>query len=635
MDIWVVAAAAGAGYLAKYWQRISRDKEDISDFNEPQSPSLIERIRDKACPIKKLSRKRSEIGKGDHSDEILPETSSRDGFIGREVTENSALNHKHGIGRHDDGSSMFSPEFRDDLSGIPEDGTWELGAPSKKSQRSRRLHLKGINPRNSLDSCLMAQMHREQAEVEEYLLTPLSSPCTPSLRPFLVSDGKRIISKPSGEFMGRLHKKFPLKADNDVVGVPCLPQINAGDCSKQKLNDKSRMEKSQFISKRMQFDTQAGLSNGQALFCLGMSIGILSTIIANKVELEKLKFSLGQSESLVEDLQEELEMKDALTVKELVNNDDLQDVYGVLSSNEKTDGCSNKADMSSLLRYADEEPVCLKKDASISNIEAELEAELERLELCMNGSFMSSELNQGFDQDLIAELVHGELQVDDLRGKSSSEPTIDRGSHSTPTPIQQSAQGGVSPHELSLRLHDVIQSRLEEKIMELETELAKSHNQINHLIAERSNCWRDVSNSGSSSLRCSPRSTETRSPISQPLVMNLSGDALNAYNEAFEELNKVKRPGDKPFQILTESPDKQSVEDRQTWLGGRREEAVPISITGIPSSEDSTDDCRDSDGDNDDDDDMMLIMQIVEKARQGSPAILRAQRAMVSLNRDH
>ncbi|XP_074277887.1 uncharacterized protein LOC141601496 [Silene latifolia] len=630
MDIWVVAAAAGAGYIAKYWQHISGDKEDVSELNEPQIPSLIERIRDKTCPIKKLSRKRSEICNGD---EILSETSRR------EVTSHSTWNHEQGIGRHEDGSfpseSMFSAEFRDDMSGIPEDSTWELGAPSKKSQRSsRRLHLQYINPHNSLDSCVMAQMHKEQAEIEEYLLTPLSSPCTPSLRPFLVSDGKRIISRPNGKFMGRLHEKVPPKADNDVIGVPCLPQINAVDCSTQKINDKSRMEKSHLSSNIMQFDTQAVLSNGQARFCLGMSIGILFTIIANKVELEKLKFSLRQSESLVEDLQEELEMKDALIVEELVNDDDLLDVHGVLSSNEKPDGFSNKADMSSLSRYADEKSACLKEDASISNIEAELEAELERLELCMKGSIMSSELNQGFDQDLIAELVHGELQIDVLRGRSSSEPTVDRGSHSTPTPIRQSAQDGVSPHELSLRLHDVIQSRLEEKIIELETELAKSHNQINHLLVERSNYLRDVSNSGSSSSKCSPRTRETRSPISQPLVMNLSGDALDAYNEAFEELNKVKRPGEKPFQIRVESPNKQNMEDKHTWLAGRREEAVPISITGIPSSEDSTDDCYDSDGDNDDDD-MMLIMQIVEKARQGSPAILRAQKAMVSLNRDH
>ncbi|KAK9748148.1 hypothetical protein RND81_02G039300 [Saponaria officinalis] len=638
MDLWVVATAAGAGYLAKYWQHISRDKEGSSGStsektfpDEPQSPSLIDRIRDKTCPIKKLSRIREE---GDHSGDILSETLRRDGLIGTDASSCSVLNHELDVGIRDNGS--FSREFRNekkfqlygggygildaDMSSIPEDSTWKTEAASEKSPRRSRLHLQSVKLRNALDSCLMAQMHRERAELEEYLLTPLSSPCTPSLRPFLVSDGKRIISRASGDFMGRLHTNIHRKADSDVVGVPHLPKINASDCSKQKFNHKKRMGRLRCSSNVMQFDTQAGFSSGQAVFCLGISVGILSTIISNKVELENLKVNLKQSEHLVEDLQEELEMKDSLTVKELVSNDYSQDIHEISSINEKMVVVSNQEDMDVLLRYADEESVCQKKDESMSNIEAELEAELQRLEMSMKGSTLSSELNQGFDEDIIAELVQGELQADTVRRRSSSEPTIDRGSNSTSTLTPHSAKDCVSPRELSLRLHEVIQSRLESRIIELETELAKNQNHIKHLLSEKSNYWRDFPNSGSSSSRCSPR---------EPLVMNLSGDALDAYNEAFDELNKVTEKEDEPSEIRGDGH-RQSEDERNMWLAGKREEAVPISITGIPSSEDSP--MYSDDGDDGEDDDMLLIMQIIEKARQGSPAILKAQKAMVSLN---
>ncbi|KAL9239456.1 hypothetical protein vseg_013776 [Gypsophila vaccaria] len=643
MDLWVVATAAGAGYLVKYWQNILRDKEGSSGFaseeypDEPQSPSLIERTRDKTCLTKKLSRIREGVDKGGGSSEFFSETLRRGDSIGTEVASCSGLNQELDVGTCGDGSlpsqSVFSREFRNEekFQQYGDDYEMEMEAARKKSQRRSRLHLQSVKPRNALDSCLMAQMYRERLEVEEYLRTPLSSPCTPSLRPFLVSDGKRIISQASGDFMGGLYTYVHPEAYSDVVGVPYLPQVNASDCSKQNFNRKNRIGKLPYSSNMMQFDTPAGLSSGKAVFCLGVSVGVLSTIIANKGELEKLKVSLKQSEHLVEDLQEELEMKDSLTVKELVSNDYSQDINGTVSVNEMTDVFSDQADMNEL-RYADEESVRLKKDESLSNIEAELEAELQRLELSMKGSTLSSEWNQEFDEDITAELVHGELQADTVPRRSSSEPTIDRGSNSTSTQTPHSAKDCVSPRELSLRLNEVIQSRLESRIMELEAELAKGQNHIKQLLSERRNYWRGFSNSGSSSSRCSPRA---------PLVVNLSGDALDAYNEALDELNRVQDQEEKPSSIRGDGhfQNKESMtEDGQTgshggsnmWLAGKREEPVPISITGIPSSEDSP--IYNDDGGDNEDDDMLLIMQIVEKARQGSPAILKAQKAMVSLN---
>ncbi|KAL9227318.1 hypothetical protein vseg_003020 [Gypsophila vaccaria] len=669
MDLWVVAAAAGAGYIAKHWQSIFRDSDESLGFkfgrdfaDDPESSSLIKRSRDETCSF--TTGDVSGVGK-----------LTRDGLIGRESSCSRVFDYEQEVGRDSDGNVaseyVFSPEFRNDgtherldlyrgafelgadMSDIPENGAWGSRGSriNKKSVRSRRLHLEGIKPRTSLDSCVMAQMEREHVELDEYLLTPLPSPCTRSLRPFLVSDGKRLISKVEGEFSNGLYRDVHLKANKDVVGVPRLPQITPGFDSKQKFETKKQMGKPHFGRNLVQSDSRAGLSSGKSLFCLGISIGILSTIIANKVEMEKLKKSLKQSENLVEDLQDELEMKDSLTVKELVNDDDSLDIHGILSANEVSDVFSDQADMNVSIINADEESVCPKNDHSITNIEAELEAELERLELTMKGSTLPGELNQEFDQDMIAELVCGELQAENVRRRSSSDNTLDRG----PTP--HSAKDGVSPRDLTLRLHEVIQSRLEERVMELEAELSKCRNQIHHLVSEKTSYWREFPNGGSDNnvieeLNKLKRSRDNPSQVlidpkqDDPLVMNLSGDALDAYNEAFEELNKPKRSKDEPFQTLVNhqrndtSSSRQSAEDGQTrssagsssWLAGKREEAVPISITGIPSSEDSpNDDFYNSDGE----DDMLLIKQIVEKARQGSPAILNAQKAMVSLSRYH
>jgi len=60
---------------------------------------------------------------------------------------------------------------------------------------------------------------------------------------------------------------------------------------------------------------------------------------------------------------------------------------------------------------------------------------------------------------------------------------------------------------------------------------------------------------------------------------------------------------------------------------------VSISFDGgRPNVDEGSPDHKD-DSDDHDNDDLLLIKQIVEKARQGSPAILRAQRALVYLER--
>ena len=123
----------------------------------------------------------------------------------------------------------------------------------------------------------------------------------------------------------------------------------------------------------------------------------MASLLSNKVEVEKLKDRLKQSENLVEDLQEELEMKDSLTVRELVNDDDSQDIHELSFTHEKMSSFSNQADMGVPIRYANEESANLEKIESMSKIEAELEAELERLELSMKGSALKGRNSDAFE----------------------------------------------------------------------------------------------------------------------------------------------------------------------------------------------------------------------------------------------
>jgi hypothetical protein len=50
-----------------------------------------------------------------------------------------------------------------------------------------------------------------------------------------------------------------------------------------------------------------------------VSIGILASSLSNKKEFDMLKGTVKRMENLVQDLQDELEMKEGLTVKELPN----------------------------------------------------------------------------------------------------------------------------------------------------------------------------------------------------------------------------------------------------------------------------------------------------------------------------
>lgn len=130
-----------------------------------------------------------------------------------------------------------------------------------------------------------------------------------------------------------------------------------------------------------------GLPNPKLLFFLGISIGVMSTTLANKGEMENLNEQLKENENLVRDLQEELEMKEQLNVKELKLDEAFESSatskHPLLS--DTPHGSYTEQELDIYNNCDGEEPDDQKAVSSeaMSKIEAELEAELERLEINM------------------------------------------------------------------------------------------------------------------------------------------------------------------------------------------------------------------------------------------------------------
>ncbi|KAL5813377.1 hypothetical protein ACOSQ3_024137 [Xanthoceras sorbifolium] len=701
MDMWVVAATAAAGYMAKYWQNLSRDRDSslevASKDSNPEKP-------EPSCPFRRLAR-RKKLDKDVSTDrrKILDQryadTCELDGVSAAEVASASGYEGDiRGSFANSDSCNVLSisslpPEFlpSDNLKGnefgngysgdssdnpyAGEMSSFYVSARKRSSLRTKNLYQHSVKPLTSLESCLVAQLYQKHSEMEEYVLSSLPSPSTPTLRPLFVTDGSRIISKASGEFLsariridnGKLHNEAYLENNEIVLGVPPLPKVGSLDLPK-KMKSKSGKGRCGRLSGSSKFGDGSylrlqGSQDVTVLFCLGISVGIISSCIANKREVDKLKEYLKQTENLVQDLQEELEMKDSMTVKELANEN-----YGSQDTCENSfhDSEPNRffpaKNVDNSRKHHDEEICDEKADSdSMSKIEAELEAELERMGLNINSSSLERRLSDyvELDPDFVADFTKG-----DLRHGMLDKPTVDQpesNKDASGTSKTLSGNYAVSPRELSLRLHEVIQSRLEERVMELEAALENSHRKLQLLESKHKHSWRKFSSSELiySSVEESPMAKEEYNSMAEPLVMNLSGEALDAYNEAYEELMKINESDEEdspsgvhennhqlgfhPFdrsvsqgqnRKLNGSLPHLSPNEEKTWKefyssqgktsehSVRVEELLDVGVSGEENS-----DC-------DDEMEKQLIKQIVEKTKKGSPAVLNAQRVLFLMNED-
>ncbi|KAL1531688.1 hypothetical protein AAHA92_31801 [Salvia divinorum] len=660
MDVWVVAAAAGAGYVVQHLKNLGRGKNkwvDSSSENlngvRPQSSRSRRKLGDKTGPFDSVLSRESngeEMSNGEGDKVCDFEMTSTSGYedenmvVGGSFMSSSFLAQNPDVedvqGDLESGLPFDSSRgFTSDMS--PRHSSSEIVFSSSSSRRrrglkSRRFDSQSIKPQTSLQSCLMAQLYEERDASEEYAHHSLEKP---RLRPFLVTDGSRIISSapcesvtvPIGTSRGErwLRKDGYSQVNSTVCGIPALPNIEPAECGKKaKTSEKQKRGFEGYHSSkasRSDPDNAQGTSSKALLFNFGLTLGVASSFMANKHEVEKMKSLLKQNENLVQDLQEELEMKDCLTVKELAadNNE---------STNVNNDYCTDDTVLPLSLKEKSDEKSCHEKpeEQSLYAIEAELEVELQRLESSMNSSSLEGKLCNlsGFDPDFVSDFHEGMLRSRSFAAEFHGDS--DESRSSTP----RSCPYPVSPRELSLRLHQVIQSRLEERIKELETALQNSQQKSKYMGSKHVHPWRELSSPGTrnSSAHDSPIARNEHKPMDEPVVISLSGEALAAYNEAYDVFTKVSESDEEDFQAGFENgyhAEYDSNEVQETVFHQRTEEDLysPQNNNALGRRRDEVEDC-----DEDDEIERLLIRQIVEKAKQGSPAVLKAQREFLLLN---
>lgn len=222
------------------------------------------------------------------------------------------------------------------------------------------------------------------------------------------------------------------------------------------------------------------------------------------------------------------------------------------------------------------------------------------------------------DPDFVPDLAEGELRAELFSRQARGQPYADQDGSATSTP--HPVDYAVSPRELSLRLHEVLQSQLEERLKELEMALQNSERKVRYMEAELVSSWRDSSNSegGSSSTHGSPVTKVEQRTADQPVVINLSGEALDAYNEAFDEFTRLNESEEEDIAVASGVKNSNHQENSH-----KREHNFDLIENGRTNDESE---------DGDDEMEKLLIRHIVEKARKGSPAVLNVQRALFSLD---
>ncbi|XP_028763566.1 uncharacterized protein LOC114721851 [Neltuma alba] len=691
MDLWVVAAATGAGYLAKYWNRISKNSDSTFQLSLSSEDSKVENSESLGCSFARQGWKDG-LGKDFSSNVYLLDSPSAGELdstairgLDSEKIRGLRTYSKNSVVSLSSLSLPISPnENYKDIEDVQssnidsnygfqfsdssaESGCNYYSAGSKISLRTRHLHGHFIRPVSSLDSCLLAQLCMEHAKLEEYVFSSRSSPST-ATRSFLVSDGSRIISRKSIDSSSsliqseecKLHEKDFHEKDENVFGIPSFPKFGSlEDPKKMKIKvgkgRSGRLSLSNNLYNRKPMHSQY---DAMFLFSLGISFGMIASTMANKREVDNIRGLLKQTGNLVQDLQEELEMKDSVTVKELHNeNYGPQDMCDnsfykkdmSRCSPEKHIGASPRNNNKELHDHREEE-----SSGSISKIEAELEAELERLGLTMNTSSLDRRLSElvELDPEFEADFAQGELQTDKVSGKAFAHRKSNGDASDISPPLATTY--AVSPRELSLRLHQVIQSRLEERVKELETALENSQRKVQMMESKLSgHHQREFPGCE----LASPFTGETSSAYDEwdhPLLVNLSDEALDAYNEAYEELIKRDDSEENSLSsIHNVGPEEGS--HSHGWralgiqLGGANGSVSYSTVNGDKvSGETTSNQVTMLEGQSSDvselnvlgdeksgfDYEMELIWKIVERTKKGSPVFQNAQRILDSMDKD-
>ncbi|XP_048135951.1 uncharacterized protein LOC115755804 [Rhodamnia argentea] len=559
MDLWVVAAAAGAGYAAKHWRNISsQGREESSSepfgndfkFRQAKLKSFLRQIRE--SPLHRLAL--THVGdhdafggkfweydhlNGDHEERKRP--ANLGSHLNRDVL--SLVTHLPSILEYE------SPhEFRVVIQGHRQSGDESFpGSRANKSSRfngSRQFRIAvsdetALKPADLYEDFIdiNGQLYSEYVRTKRSEHGTLVSPSKSAVRPLLVTDGSRII-------ISRISSGFYVESENGIEmhreegkfvqeGTRLrLPEIEARELSSgQKLSTSKRSSSVSAFASSLQ---SQGLYDPMPLFFLGLTIGVMTSVVANNREVDLLDERFRQAQNLVQDLHEELEMKDLLTVKEIDADGPRIPETGTIPFLNRTTTASSpvyEMDNSSKIRMREPNDGVAEKSDAMREIEAELEAELERLELNMK---LTSVKNT-------SDFVEGDLRPEEvdshIEGALKSNHDVSGSSDSQAC----SPNYAVSPQELSFRLHELIESRLEERIAELEAALEASQKKLRFLLLENENCQRDSIGTIASPLsdQENPASPGVTFETDGPSVADTLGEYLDAYKEAREETTGI------------------------------------------------------------------------------------------------
>ncbi|MCO5594530.1 hypothetical protein L7F22_048562 [Adiantum nelumboides] len=230
---------------------------------------------------------------------------------------------------------------------------------------------------------------------------------------------------------------------------------------------------------------RAGSSIKGLLFNFGVGVGMMFTVMSNIREVRRLTLLLKEAESLIKDLEDELEGQDELKSDlGTLNHGAMLEQRHIFVTNTFRKVKSATDSLCSMQMILPHEPAASSRiehvpSKDMSKLERELEAELERMELSLGDgedpklqhkSTCSSECGE------VGKLVRGELTILGLPHEIEADSQEDSSSSS-----HEELQGrsyAVSPRALAKRLHEVLEARQEEKISELEAELKSLNSKL-------------------------------------------------------------------------------------------------------------------------------------------------------------
>lgn len=233
--------------------------------------------------------------------------------------------------------------------------------------------------------------------------------------------------------------------------------------------------------------------------------------------------------------------------------------------------------------------------------------------------------------------------------KSFSPGKSDENNSDAVTPLP--ANYAVSPHELTLRLHEVIECRLEERVKELEIALENSQRKVQLMETEHKQCYQrnfsSYSQAAASFGGGNPLTYEYEDGdlMAQPLVMNLSGEALDAYNEAYEELLKTDESEENSPSGIHDDKGLFEIQHGRTnrsvpFFPSNGERFLEVSSSGEKMLEGQSNEVcdfnvvvtRDENCGSDNEMENLVIRKIIDRTKRGSPAFKNVQKLLYSMD---